>query len=410
MNAIRLNAPTGKLNGSFLLPASKSVCNRVLVIRAQCEREFEIKNLSDADDTRLLDYYIKHPAPVEDCGAGGTTFRFLLALRAVQSRACVLTGSDRLVKRPVKPLVDALHALGADVECIGADNLPPVKLQGNVLKGGKVSIDAGISSQFISALLLVSPSMKEGLELSLSGKVVSDAYIDMTVELMKEYGVEVELVSGKYFTAPSRYKPDDFVAPPDWSAAAYPYAMAALRPGSVLRLTGANTRSFQGDEIIREWMCDWGVETIEEGNDLCITGKGISLNRLEYNLISSPDLAQPLTVLAAASGRELLLTGLSTLPGKETDRLAALKSELTKCGVLVNTGADFLSLKGKADPALVVNSCFEAFHDHRMVMSMSLLSLVAPYVLLKDPEEVSKSFPAYFKVLQQLGFEAEPLS
>lgn len=410
MTAIRLIAPPGILNGDFHLPSSKSVCNRVLIIRAQCERKFEIQNLSDADDTRLLDYWINHPSAVEDCGAGGTTFRFLLALRAVQGRSCVLTGSDRLVRRPVKPLIDALHTLGADIECMGENNQPPVKVEGHFLKGGRVSIEAGISSQFISALLLVSPSMRQGLELCLSGKVVSDAYIQMTVELMQEFGVEVEMVSGKYCTAPSQYKPFDFVAPPDWSAAAYPYAMAALRPGSVLRLTGANTRSFQGDEIIRGWMRDWGVETTAEGSDLYISGKGIPLNRLEYNLLSNPDLAQPLAVLAAASGRELTLTGLSTLPGKETDRLAALKSELAKCGVAVDTGADYLSVKGKADPESVRSSRFEAFHDHRMVMSMSLLSLVAPSVILNDPGEVSKSFPAYFNVLQQLHFEAVPFS
>lgn len=407
MSTLRLFAPEGPLKGNFPLPFSKSVCNRVLIIRAQCKEFFEIENLSDADDTRLLAHWLDAPSAIEDCGAGGTTFRFLLALRTAQGHDGILTGSERLRQRPVRVLVDALRLLGAELHYTAQEGFPPLRVGAKPMQGGQIPIDAGISSQFISAILLVAPSLPKKLELILEGDVVSGPYIDMTVSLMREFGVDVRHKGRRISVASAQYKAHPFTAPPDWSAAAYPYMLAALRPGSRIKLPFANTRSYQGDEVLRDLMVDWGVKTSAEGNDLIIESHGITDRKFSYDLSACPDLAQPFAVLAAASGRHVHLSGLTTLPGKESNRLEALSTELAKAGVEVLTGSDTLTVKTAANTEKISSAVFQAYHDHRMVMSMSLFSVLASEVRLGDFHQVSKSFPRYFDALQRIGFRTE---
>jgi 3-phosphoshikimate 1-carboxyvinyltransferase len=396
---IELNAPL-----VFQLPSSKSLSNRALIIRALTETRFPLENLSEADDTRHLLQLIDHPAAVEFCGAGGTTLRFLLALRAAQNHSSLLSGSERLQQRPLAPLVDALRSLGADIDYVQQEGFAPVQLNGGVLSWADLKINAEISSQFITALLLIGPAVSGGLRLSLEGVPVSSSYIRMTVELMRYFGVELSVGEKVLVVPQAKYQPREYRVSADWSAAAFAFAFAALMPGVEIFLPGLKADDGQGDAVLLHWMHDWGVSSEVLDDGLKIVGAGIPVHACSLNMIDHPDLAQAFAVMAAVAGRELHLSGLSTLPLKETDRLLALKTELEKAGASVVITSDSLSVMKGVEASAISGQTFETYEDHRMVMALSLLASTGQELTLSDIRPVSKSFPGFFKQLESLGY------
>jgi 3-phosphoshikimate 1-carboxyvinyltransferase len=401
---VRITAPTGPLQGTVHLPASKSVSNRVLIIRALSGVDFPIDNLSDADDTRVLDECIRNRKLEELCGEGGTTFRFLLALRACQGAKGTLSAEGPMLDRPVAPLVDALNALGAGITYLHGEGRASVRFSGARLRGGEVTVPATISSQFLSALMLIGPYLPGGLNILLEGKTVSRPYIDMTVDLMREFGCVVYFQDVLIKVEPGFYEAKSFRVPPDWSAAAVFYAMAAARPGSMIRFPGLGTDRYQGDRALSELMQDWGVKTQSFEEDIIIHSSGSSLNPLTIDFENTPDLAQVFAVMAALLNRPLGLTGLSTLRNKETDRIAALVAEITTAGATADGVRDRLRITSGIRFDHISNTIFNCYGDHRMVMALSLLSLSGEIVSISGANSVSKSFPSFFEQLGKMGF------
>ncbi len=405
MNSIlHLTAPTGPLHGTVVLPSSKSISNRLLIIRALLGGDLRIENMSDADDTLILDRLIDHPDGIDDCGAGGTTLRFLLALRCLQGFPCVITGSPRLRERPVSILVDKLRELGAEIAYTEKEGMLPIAMGKSRLTGGELTIQAGVSSQFISALLLIAPYLENGLRLKLEGAVVSKSYLDMTIALMRHCGADVWMEDVTITVLKGSYKASSFLVPADWSAAAFFYAAAALRPGSEMKLLRLANDHYQGDRELKVLMNRFGVLTLEDGDDIIIKSSGISLNNFEFNFSNTPDLAQPFAVMAALAGCHGIIHGLSTLKVKETDRLTALKQELEKAGAEIHVGLDFINVVKGINPEDAGKQVFDTYADHRMVMALSLLCLSGKTISLHEPDHVSKSYPGFFTALSETGF------
>ncbi len=394
------------LKGEVLLPASKSLCNRALIIAALGGGRPE--NVSKAKDSRVLQdllrqYLTGEKRAVYDAGAGGTTYRFMLAFLATSPGKQQLTGSERMRQRPIGPLVAALRQMGAELEYLEREGYPPVRIGSFSPAAHRVEIQlaAHESSQYLSAILLVAPRLRNGLRLRVPGKVVSRPYLDMTLGLMRRYGVEVVEESACFEVAARQsYRPVSYRVEADWSAASYFYALAALSEEVDLFLPGLEKDSLQGDAVLAEWMRAWGVETRFEAGGVHLLRNSASLFHppLEMDFLEQPDLAQTFAVLAAALGRSLRLTGLQTLRIKETDRLLALKRELSKVGVQVEIGGGdrpYLDIKGKA--RWEETPVFDTYEDHRMAMSLSLLSVLGP-LRFRQAEVVEKSFPDFFEV------------
>jgi 3-phosphoshikimate 1-carboxyvinyltransferase len=272
------------------------------------------------------------------------------------------------------------------------------------LKGGEIRVSASISSQFLSALMLIGPSLPGGLTIRHEGNAVSKSYIDMTAALMREFGAIVVQEQNSISVVEGSFTSKPFRIPPDWSAAAVFYAMAALRPGSKLVLPDLALDQYQGDRALASLMSDWGVETTIKGNDIIITSSGIPSHSIETDFSNTPDLAQVFAVMAAISNRHMCLTGLSTLRIKETDRIQALATELEKAGAVVSAGSDFLEVKRGISAAAIASNQFSSHTDHRMVMALSPLSLVGAEVKMDGVDCVRKSFPGYVKRLKETGF------
>ena len=397
--------PASFAESKIELPSSKSVSNRLLLIHELGKFGFGEMNWSEADDTQVLKRLLENKYEVEDCKAGGTTFRFLLALRCLQGQETLLTGSPRLIERPIKPLVDALNSLGAKIEYLEKEGFPPLKLNPCSLTGNEIEISSSISSQFISALLLVAPYLPAGLIISWIDQPVSFSYVQMTIQLMKQYGVDVIQNEFSLQVSKGTYQVTDFTIPADWSAAVFFFVMAALKTNQSIHLKNLKSNSFQGDEKLLDWMQQWGVEckVVEDG--LVVEGKRIPTRDLEYDFTNTPDLAQAFAVMAAVSNRRLLLTGLSTLIGKETNRLLALKTELEKAGAEIAITHHSLEVRKGIRKEFLDKTIFNTYDDHRMVMALSLLGLSGTPVVLDDISPVSKSFPNYFVELVKMGVE-----
>ena len=385
------------------LPTSKSISNRLLLIHELGNFGFEGMNWSQADDTQVLKNLLENKYDIEDCEAGGTTFRFLLSLRCLQGKETILTGSTRLKERPIQPLVEALNSLGAKIDYLEKEGFPPLKLNPCSLTGSEIEISSSISSQFISALLLIAPYLPSGLIISWKDQPVSFSYVDMTIQLMKQYGVDVIQSEFSLQVSKGAYQVNNFSIPADWSAAVFFFVMAALKTNQSIHLKNIKSKSLQGDEKLLAWMTDWGVESKELDDGLLIVGKRIPTRDFEYDFTNTPDLAQAFAVMAAVSNRRLLLTGLSTLIGKETNRLLALKTELEKAGAEIAITHHSLEVRKGIRKEFLEKTIFNTYDDHRMVMSLSLLGLSGIPVVLDDISPVSKSFPNYFGELGRIG-------
>ncbi len=413
---ICLKYTSKNIQGSICLPSSKSISNRVLMIKWIVGKDVEIENLSKALDTKLLDEFIFKPNQSNfDVGNAGTVMRFLTAFLATQQGIFYITGSNRMKNRPIQILVEALKKMGAQIEYTEKEGYPPLKIVGKQLNGGKISIDQSVSSQYISALMLIAPTLAEGLEISFENKPTSTSYIKMTAEIMREFDCRVEFEHNIYQEInrikikSNRYFPKKIKIESDWSSASYWYSVVALSESANILLEGLKSDSIQGDSIVSEFYSNFGVHTEFTSEGARLTkSNGIKINEriLNFDFISCPDIAQTVAVTCAALNVPAKLTGLSTLRIKETDRVSAIRNELTKLGFEVDVeGNDiFIHHVSKSQfPKDWSNVSISTYNDHRMAMAFAPLGLISP-ITIEDIDVVEKSYPDFWKDLKQVGF------
>ena len=410
-----------RIVGTIKLEGSKSISNRVLIIRALCGQNFDIQNLSKAKDTETLVKLLGSQAPELNAGPAGTTFRFLTAYLALQEGTQILTGSERMKQRPIGILVEALKTLGADIEYLDKEGFPPLKIHApkNLGQINEVKISANVSSQFISALLLVAPALPKGLKLTLEGRVVSRPYIQMTLSIMKYFGVRATW-EGQTISVPAKtYQAKPFKVEADWSAASYYYEIAAFADVVDLELLGLFGDSLQGDSALMDIMESFGIQTTITSNGIQLSKSERTDNMFEQDFVTCPDLAQAIAVACAGVGWFGVLRGLETLYIKETDRVAALANELAKVGVTFKKMPDSSqrhpfdhahSSMGKAARMSNIIPFFNTYHDHRMAMCLAPLALLLGEVVIEDPLVVGKSYPSFWEDLGKLGFVIEEIT
>ncbi|MDR1645562.1 MAG: 3-phosphoshikimate 1-carboxyvinyltransferase [Tannerellaceae bacterium] len=401
-----------KIRVSLLLPASKSISNRILILNALSAAPHQtIHNLSDSDDTQRL-YQALTEAPPDSpdrhihIGAAGTAMRFLTAYFAQTPGDWTLTGTERMKNRPIRHLVDALNALGARIEYLEKEGYPPLHISGNKLQGGEVQLSGEVSSQYISALLMIAPLMKNGLSLHLQGNLISAPYIRLTIQLMRQFGAAVGWARQTLRIRPGKYKSIPFTVEADWSAASYWYAIAALSGQADIHLDGLFENSLQGDAAVAGLFARLGVETTFTGDGVRLRTTAERCKQLTYDFINEPDLAQ--TFVAVCLGLEIPFhfSGLQSLRIKETDRIEALKAESLKLGYPLSCTQDnTLEWNGeRCDPE--PHPVIRTYDDHRMAMAFAPLSLIREQGLaIAHPEVVSKSYPAFWDDLQRAGFK-----
>ncbi|MDO6390045.1 3-phosphoshikimate 1-carboxyvinyltransferase [Pontibacter sp. BT731] len=400
---VTLSHPTGILKGRVQLPASKSEANRALIIAALAGGESELQNLSEANDTQLLQRLLKSDADTIDAEDAGTVMRFLTAYYAVTGQQKTLTGTERMCQRPIKVLVEALQDLGAGIAYLGEAGYPPLQISGFKGSGKKhLKVRSDISSQYISALLMVAPLLPEGLELELEGKISSRPYIEMTLALMQHFGVEASFEGNTIKVPHQKYQPATFAVESDWSAASYWYSMAALAKEADITLLGLRESSHQGDKAIVDIMRRLGVHTEFKPDGVRLTKKHAE-KRVSFDFSNCPDLAQTIVALCAASGVAVEMNGLESLRIKETDRIQALQIEVLSMGASLDERTPGIF---QMNPTLMINRelNFRTYQDHRMAMAFAPIALLQP-VQIQEPEVVRKSYPRFWEDLEKMGFE-----
>ena len=387
------------------ITGSKSESNRMLILQALYPL-LEISNLSNSDDTRVLTQALSSAEDVIDIHHAGTAMRFLTAyLAASPNRSVTLTGSERMQQRPIGILVDALNSMGADISYLKEVGYPPLQIHGIELSGSSVSIAANTSSQYLSALMLIGPSLVNGLVLNLEGEITSRPYLEMTLALLKEIGVETEFKGNRIRIHPfSMEESRQLIVESDWSSASYFYSLVALSEEMTVTLTSYKAESLQGDAALTKIYRELGVISEFDSTIASLTlhkQPGHQLpKRLELDLADTPDLAQTIAASCAGLGIGCHLTGLHTLKIKETDRLEALKAELGKLGAPISVGQDWLTIE--PGTKLIPNQRIETYHDHRMAMAIAPLALFVPMTVL-DAGVVSKSYPSFWRDLAMTG-------
>ena len=396
------------IQGEVQLNGSKSISNRVLIIDALCNHQLQLENISNADDTVFLQQILQSNDAVLDAGAGGTTFRFLTAYLSTQEgREVVLTGSERMQQRPIKILVDALLQLGADISYVNKEGFPPLRIRGKKLKGGKISLPADTSSQYITALLLIAPTLQEGLTLELIGKIVSVPYIKMTLKIMEYFGVKSTFTNNIITVESSQYEPKPFYIEGDWSAASYYYSIAILAKEAAITLKGLTAQQIQGDAVIADIATKFGVQTTYNNKAVTLTKTAqVQPAHFQYDFLECPDLAQTVVSFCAALQTAVNCNGLQTLRIKETDRIAALDIELQKLGLasLVEIDSNAWKLNILDQSQININLPIHTYEDHRMAMAFAPLVIKTNEILIEEPNVVTKSYPLFWKDLAALGF------
>jgi 3-phosphoshikimate 1-carboxyvinyltransferase len=403
-----IKAPAG-LRATVPLPASKSISNRVLILNALSAHPQEIRNLSDCDDTEVMLRALRSEDSNVDIKAAGTAMRFLTAYFAGKPGQWTVTGTERMKNRPVKILVEALISLGARIEYLEKDGFPPLHITGNRLQGGEVSLDGSVSSQYISALLMVAPAMANGLRLHLTGDAVSMPYLRLTVQLMRLFGVTVYEDGTAFTILPQPYAPAPFTVEADWSAASYWYGMVALYGQAEVALPGLLPDSLQGDAAIARLFGRIGVDTAFTPDGVVLKRKKcLPCKRLVHDFTDIPDMAQTLTVVCAVLGIPFRFSGLQSLKIKETDRLAALRTELRKFGYrLTERDGRILEWNGERCEA-ETSPVIDTYEDHRMAMAFAMMAVCCPEgIRMADVEVVSKSYPRFWDDLRMAGFRCE---
>lgn len=390
------------------LPASKSISNRLLIMGHLSGGAVRGAGMSEAEDTRLLTKALQTAEGKLEMGDAGTAIRFGLAWAAMTPGDRVLTGSKRLHKRPIRQLVEALQSLGADIEYLEEEGFAPLRVRGKALEGGSVNMDASVSSQFISAMMLVAPYMTKGLKIALSAKRVSKPYVYMTASLMRDAGAKVELGENSITIAPTGYRAVTIDVEPDWTSASYFYSSVALNPGLEVFMPGLAEENIQGDSILTDVYRGFGVDTVfQDGGALLRRTREPEVGYESYDFTRVPDIAQTVAVTAAALRRKFTLTGLDTLRFKETDRIWALSSQLVKCGVHSRSLIQALTIEGQTPLPEGKVPCITTFGDHRMAMAFAPMVFALGEIDIEDPDVVGKSFPGFWREFGKTGVNGE---
>ena len=391
-----------QLRERIVLPASKSISNRALVLNALSRNTLLPDNLSDSDDTQVMLRALQNMPEVIDIGAAGTAMRFLTAYLSVTSGEHTITGTERMKHRPIGILVDALRQLGATIAYEGEEGFPPLRIIGHSdLEGGSLSVPGDVSSQYISALLMIAPTLKNGLCLNLLGNIASRPYLDMTISMMRDFGAKVDWKGDNIIDVkPGAYLQRPYHIESDWSAASYWYEMVALTQDEspCVTLPGLFRESLQGDSAVQEMFRPLGVETtFIDSQTVQLSRLGQPSGHLELNLIGQPDLAQTLIVCCAMLGTTFRFSGLASLKIKETNRTAALQAELRKLGIVIHEDGESVvywdgeSCEAEDDPSICT------YEDHRMAMAFAPVCMVRGSIRINNPEVVSKSYPNFWK-------------
>jgi|SRR5690554_868225 len=406
MEKLNLKNSTLQREVNIELPSSKSESNRLLIAQAISKNAFKIQNLSEAEDTKLLQAALKSSQEIIDVGMAGTAFRFLTAFYAIQDgRKTILTGAERMKERPIGILVDALRTLGASIKYLEKEGYPPLEIQGKSLKGGKLFIDGAVSSQYISALLLIAPALKTPLQMEVT-HLVSKPYVKLTIKLMTELNVKVSISGHNFLILPAKYHSKQAISvTADWSSAAFFYQLMSFSKLEKIHIKALKADGLQGDEKLVEIFQSFGVETKFTKDGAELIRKSPPLKRLTIDLSDCPDLIPSVAVASAVLMEECEIKGVSTLRIKESNRVAALKSELAKINVgLEEVGEDQIIIKGTKDlPKFAV---FKSHNDHRMAMCLSPLIFLMDEVQIEDPDVVHKSFPYFWEQLTACGVSA----
>lgn len=401
----RLSAPSA-IKATIQLPASKSISNRALIINALAESNCTPDNLSDCDDTRVMIKALTQNEETIDIMAAGTAMRFLTAYLSVTPGERIITGTTRMQQRPIQILVNALRELGAEISYTNNEGFPPLRIKGAELKGNEITLKGNVSSQYISALLMIAPALKNGLVLHLSGEIISRPYINLTLQLMQDFGAKAAWTSSDSISvAPQPYTSIPFTVESDWSAASYWYQITALSPKTEIELLGLFRNSYQGDSRGAEVFSRLGITTefTTKGVKLKKTGK--APERLEEDFIDIPDLAQTFVVTCALMNIPFRFTGLQSLKIKETDRIAALRNELKKLGYLIEEENDSVLMWNGERCEPEATPVIATYEDHRMAMAFAPAIICHPTMQIADPQVVTKSYPRYWEDLRQAGFQ-----
>ena len=400
-----LNAPAS-LHATVQLPASKSISNRALILHALSGGSTRPENLSDCDDTQVMIRALDYMPDVIDIHAAGTAMRFLTAYLCVTPGTHVITGTERMQQRPIRILVDALRTLGARIDYAGNEGFPPLRINGTQLTGSEIELAGNVSSQYISALLMIGAVLPVGLKLRLTGNIISRPYINLTLQLMHDFGAQAGWTSESSIdVTPGGYRDTPFRVESDWSAASYWYQMTALSAGSPeVELLGLFANSAQGDSRGAELFARLGVQTEYIPQGVKLRKQGHPVVRLDEDLVDIPDLAQTFVVTCCLLDVPFRFTGLQSLKIKETDRICALITELRKLGYVIHAEQDsILWWDGERCPA-DEQPGIDTYEDHRMAMAFAPACLVCPSIRINEPQVVSKSYPRYWDDLQAAGF------
>lgn len=405
---IKVVAPQNELKSFMSLPASKSISNRALIIGALCTEKCKIKNLSESKDTQVLIHALKNiNNPTIDIGAAGTAMRFLTAFLAITPGERILTGSARMKQRPIDELVNILRDLGAQINYLENEGFPPLKIDGQNLISKPVKMRGNISSQYISALLMIAPCLDNDFELTIEGNILSRDYIRMTIRLMQEFGIDVEWKDNIILVKRGDYKPKELIIEADWSSASYWFEIISLSKNSMIELTGLKKNSLQGDSILPELFKTLGVDSVFTNFGLRIKNIQTTTNYFEYDFTDCPDLAQTLAVTLVAKKIPFKLTGLDNLSIKETDRINALVTEFKKLGIHLQSTSNSLSWEGNDILYVPENHVVKTYEDHRMALAFAPLSIITNELVIDDPEVVTKSYPKYWNNLEEVGFKTD---
>ena len=403
MKDLTLRHQSGNLLGRIQITGSKSESNRMLLLQALYPK-ITLENLSNSDDTVAMKSGLESDKNMVDIGHAGTSMRFLSAYYStLENQEKILTGSSRMQERPIGVLVDALRQLGADISYLKNEGYPPLLIKGKRLTASEVRLSANISSQYITALMLIAPSLPDGLRLYLEGKITSIPYIEMTLSLLHKIGVDA-IFSGQHIQVFPKKDITQIThaVESDWSSASYYFSMVALAKEADVSLSTYKKDSLQGDRVLMDVYQQFGVKSSIENNTLALKKQTMGSTHLQLDLSDAPDIAQTIAVTCYGLGLSCSLTGLHTLKIKETDRLVALQNELSKLGATIEITDKSLHLHKRTNP-IRPNVLIETYHDHRMAMAFAPLGLLVP-IRIQDADVVTKSYPGFWKDLEQNGF------
>ena len=405
MTRIKVSAPVHPIDCKILLPASKSISNRALIINALGNGTCPPENLSECDDTQVMVRALQAgPDETIDIMAAGTAMRFLTAYLSVTPGKRIITGTQRMQQRPIQVLVNALRELGAEINYTANEGYPPLEITGSSLNKQNISLPGNISSQYISALLMIAPTLAHGLTIQLTGDIISRPYIQLTLQLMKDFGADARWTKDNELRVePQLYKSIPYYIESDWSAASYWYQIAALAPEATITLPKLMANSYQGDSKVAELFGWLGVETSYQEDGVTLTKSTPKVERMEYDFINQPDLAQTFVVTCALLGIPFRFTGLQSLKIKETDRIEALVKEMRKLGFVIKDSENSI-LSWEGERCTREEGAIDTYEDHRMAMAFAPASLKISDLFINNPQVVSKSYPRYWENLQAAGF------